>query len=156
MNPFRRCYGTLLDTAEKYPVRTIALTGLMGAKVVANCNLIATECDTSALRGVLPDSLDIVSHAGNVNVSILGAALAAGAASTIVGRLKHPSEATTWRNRAALMTGTLVAAAANAGLESINIYAADPIDAIVGIGAGALAASMVRVEDPTVIATKSE
>lgn len=101
---------------ERHPFRAISLDMLLGAKVVANCNLLNKtyniSCDTSGLRGILPDPIDIISHSGNNTMSAIAAFTTACLASAITGRLMSPGEGKEYaRNYAAIVTGTLAAVA---------------------------------------------
>lgn len=125
---------------------------MLGAKVVANCDLaIGESCDTSGLRGILPDPIDIINHSGNNLVSAAGAMATACIASVIANRLTGSREGNEHiRNRSALITGTLTAVAVNGFVESIDAFTADPLDMAYGVGTGMLAASMVNVRPPEI------
>lgn len=129
---------------ETRPVRSLTLLGLLTTKVIANANLVVPWIDTSGLRGVLPDPVDVINHSGNVTSSVI-AALAIGFAARKVAE-KSPLYAdglSAYKDRIAVAAGTLAAVGVSAVIESVGKFTADPYDFAYGVGAGIIAATML-------------
>lgn len=153
-NKLTRCFQRPVETFVRYPFRVLSLLGASAAKNIASCSLIWDSCDTSGLRGVLPDPIDIINHAGNVtsstHVAILAGGIACATTKLFTGSIET-ERAEKMRNDAAFITGSMAALYLNAYLElgvPSNYATPDLMDVVYGVGSGMVAASMVKVNIP--------
>lgn len=122
-------------------------TGFATSLIMCAADFYSTSEDSKRVRGILPEPFDFFNHAGN-----FGTSLAVGACATqfVISGSKAISDNPPRVNRLAIGCGIAVATAVNALSETkLGISIApglnpetvpDTIDAMYGVGAGAVAA----------------